>query len=99
MKLSVRDRLLISHLIPAKGRLIEMQVVSNIKQKVSFSSEEITGCNIRDTEEGTVLFSQDIEKDFDFTISELEVLSKGVQRLDEAGEVTEQLLSLCERFK
>lgn len=100
MKLSIKERILLSQILPKKGRLIEMSLANSIAKKVMMQSSEIEDYEIKDTDNGGVTWNpkKAIDIDVEFTISEREILKGAVNKLDESGEISIDLLPLCDKI-
>ena len=82
MKLTIRERLVISQLYPQKGNMIEQTLVEDIVKKVRISQEEIKeiGLKVQATGTGGVSYIWDEAKakdlDVDLTKAELGLLKE-----------------------
>jgi hypothetical protein len=100
MKLSIKDRILLSQILPKKGKLIELRLSQLITDKVAFNSIEISEFELKDIEGGAVTWNpkKSIAVDFQFTLNEIELLKHQITELDKNGEITLDLLSLCDKI-
>lgn len=96
--LSVLERLQITTLLPQNGGLIEMGLVKEIRDKVKFSAEEIEEYQLRDIENGSVVWNPAKAKlrEYTFADSEIQVLKKGVDEADKRGAITLHNLDLAQ---
>jgi hypothetical protein len=89
MNLTIKDRLIIPLLLPKQGRLIEIQTVAGIMGMVKFIPGEINAYEIKDSPTGTT-WNQDKAQaiDVSFLPEQISVLKSSVQKIDESGQVT-----------
>jgi len=99
MKLNILQRILIFTLLPKEGTLLTMKTLRSLKDKITFSEEEVKKYEIR-IEEDSYRWNpeKDISIDFELTEGEAELIATGLKELDGQGKLKEQHLSLCELF-
>jgi len=95
-KLTIKDRLILLSILPAKGSLIEMMHVKNLIDKLSFDDKELEEYKIRQ-ENSFVTWDNDEEyyKEVQFNSEEIEILKKQIKQKDEAQEI---LFEMIETF-
>jgi hypothetical protein len=98
--LSVADRFNLQSLLPKNGRMVEMEIVKNITDRVRFSPSEIEEYEIRDLDNGSVIWNSKTAKEteYRFEDSEITVLQKGVNTCDKNSEITQSNLDLAKRI-
>lgn len=100
MKLSVKERLNVTNICPAKGNILTQTIVRDILEKVKFSQEELE--KIKMVEVGnSVKWDSDLARDTEvsFTEPELRVLRDEITNMDKNKEITQNLLGLCLKIK
>lgn len=98
--LSVKERLQFPGMLPHQGGLIEMELVKSIITKVNFTAEEIDEFSMRDLTNGSVQWDRKSAKDreFKFENSEIRIIKKGVELLDQCKEITIDNLDTVKRL-
>jgi hypothetical protein len=100
IKMSVKDRLSISGVLPTEGDIITMTVTKDILDKVKISQAEGTEIELERLGGG---FKWNDEKakdsEIQFTKAETEVMVSHIQLLDKQKKITLELLPLCEKIK
>ena len=101
LKLGVADRINIEAFFPKAAGRVEMGLVRDMTGKLTFTPEEVRDFQMTDGPGGIVRWNVAAEKEIDAELSEqqIEVLKKGIQRIDEMGEVTLAMLSLIEKIE
>ena len=97
LKLSILDRLMLTQLLPQHGGKIEMMLVDSIATKTCFSADEISEFGMTD-DNGNVSWTNNRDKDFEFTTEQVEVLKNAAKKADEDKNITRQNLSLIEKI-
>lgn len=100
LNLSVMDRLQFKTLLPKEGRLIEMELVTSLKEKVRFSPAEIEEFELRDLPNGSVIWNgaKAKEREYRFEDSEITVLQRGSSLADQEAKITNDNLPLAKRI-
>lgn len=102
MKLSIPERIMFNRLFPRESSMIEMSLVKDIGEKVKLSQDEIEKIGLK--QENSILVwsgekAKDMDKEIDFSNSELSFLKSQIDRLDREKKVTVELLGLCQKIK
>jgi len=99
MKLNILQRILIFSVLPKEGTLLTMKTLKGLKDKITFSEDEVKEYEIR-IEENSYRWNpeKDVEVDFDITDGESELVTAGLKELDSQEKLMEQHLSLFELF-
>ena len=99
--LSIMDRLQLQTLLPKNGRMIEMELVQDIRKKIRFTPQEIEKYELRDLNNGGVAWDREKAKDREFTFekSEIQAIQKGIEAADKAEQITEGSLDTAKKFK
>lgn len=87
-------------LFPERGGMLEMILVKSIADKVALTSKEITDFSI--VQEGDSIKwnqSKDTGVEIDFEKSEIELLKKQVQEMDDNKNITMRTFDLCMKIK
>ena len=99
MKLTIIDRLYLQSMLPQQAGLIEIMLVQHILKMIEFSLEEIAKYELSDSEKGVVFNSaKDEEKDFEFSLSQREIIRKAASKVDIEGKVTLQMIPLVNKI-
>lgn len=100
MKLSVKERILISKLYPREGNLMTQTLVKDIIKKVELKQDYLKKIDFKSSPQG---FTWDSKKakdiNFDFTDSEVNLLKNEVDKLDKGNKITQEILDLCLKIK
>jgi hypothetical protein len=107
-KLTVIERLLALSLLPKEGSYTDLKLVREAKENLSFNEEEHKLLQFRD-ENGNTLWNQFYEVDgkLEITVGDVPIklnliaerkLQDALKKLDEEGKLTEQYMSLYEKF-
>lgn len=98
MKLNVATRLIILMNLPEQGTVIEMISKRNIRRKIDFSSEEMEKIHLKTVNNR---ISWDLNADtinVNFSDSELKFLKSIIDKIDKAGQITDNLLDFIEEL-
>lgn len=98
--LSVKDRLILPNLLPKQGSMIDLEVISNIKENIRFTPKEIEQLKFKDLPNGGVTWNPKEDKPFDaiFENSEIKLMKQGIKQLDESRQITANQYDLCKRI-
>ena len=99
MKLDVGDRLVLLSILPKEGDLTTIRIVHDLRQALSFSEEELKTLNIRSEGEGMVWDGADGVKEIPIGPQAQVRISEVLERLDKEEKITEDHLSLWEKFE
>jgi len=100
--LTVKERIVLSSLLPSQGALLTLQVTKRAQEELTFSPAEIDSWKIR--QEGTQLFWDQPAADATGPVSlaledaAVDLIKAELQRLDGAKQLTMDQLSLYEKF-
>ncbi|MBD9177593.1 MAG: hypothetical protein EGP82_00170 [Odoribacter splanchnicus] len=100
MILTIKDRIVMPELFPERGGMLEMIIVKSIADKVALTSKEITDFSI--VQEGDSIKwnqSKDTGVEIEFEKSEIELLKKQVQEMDDNKNITMRTFDLCMKIK
>jgi len=102
MKLTVLERIIVQSLIPKEGNFLNLKLIRKAKESLSFTEEENKVLNFRVVGEGdarqTVWDNADIEVDIDLGETVSGMVVKELKRLDEAGKLTSDQITVFEKF-
>lgn len=91
-QLNVATRLMLLMNMPEQGSVVDMINKRNVKSKIDFSSEEMNQLKMRN-EDGKIIWENEIEaKSVEFIDSEIEFLKSIIKKLDETGQITDNIL-------
>ena len=97
MKLNVLERLLLGNMLPDNGSFVTLKIVRDLRTTLMFTEEEINTISLRD-DGGQVKWELNIEKDFEITPMQIQLIVNALKKLDADETLTEQHMSLCEKF-
>lgn len=96
--LNVAVRLVLLMNLPEQGSVIDMISKRNVRNKIDFSSEEVEKYDIKN-DKGKIVWSQNAEAiSVEFTDSEIEFLKSIINKLDQAGSITDNILDFVEQI-
>lgn len=102
MKLNVLERLMLQTLLPREGNFANLKLIRVAKEALSFNEEELKHLNIRETGEGAdrKMLWNDGLPDKEITLGETAttMVEKALKEKDEKGQLTDELISLYEKF-
>lgn len=107
MKLTIKDRILITSLLPEKSNLSDQIISKGIREKVSIEKEEaekIKLDSIKD-ENGkatpSITWNPELAEDveIEFSDPEINLLKDSVEELNKNKQITFDILSLCVAIK
>ena len=106
MKLSVRERLLLTEVLPPEGDLVTLRNVQALKQLLSFSDEEVDRWNIRiegdraewslHDKDGNPL---DQEAEIELSAKQRELIRAELEKKNKSKALKAEQLSLCDKFE
>ena len=97
MKLSIKDRLQFPKLLPEQGNIVTQLLAKDISEKVSVTSDEAREISLRQLDNGMIQWNNEKAKvkEIEFSEAEIAFLRSQVQKLDEGGKITQDLLAIC----
>jgi len=99
VELNVKERIIISSLVPQKSNYATYRMFQDLLMKVGLSADEIKESNIRTEEGGNIRWDNDFIKDFEFKDAEVELIAKYLKELDKKEELSlSDHISLYEKF-
>ena len=100
MKLNVKDRLVITELLPNQDNIIGLTIAKDIRQKTEVGQIEATKIGLK-IEGTSFIWDDKKEKDktIEFTDAELELLKSQINELDKQKAIKSNMLSLCLKIR
>lgn len=103
MKLNVHDRLILLTILPREGNFINLKIIRQVREALSFNETEIKDLNLREQEvNGQHVTAWDEkaipEKDILFGEVVTQIIVKELKRLDETNKLTMDHVPLYEKF-
>lgn len=100
VSLSLIERVILLSILPAEGNITTIRVIQKLKENVGFDEEELIKYNIKFNENRITWNSEytNVSKDVEFGQIGIDMIVKALKTLDESGKVTEQHLSLFDKF-
>ena len=100
MELNVAERLVLLNILPAEGDLITLRIVQKMRQDLGFTEEEIAALELR--QEGTLYHWKrefDVPHEIALGPKAREIVRERLETLNKEKKLTEQHLSLCDKFE
>jgi len=99
MKLSILERLMLLNILPREGSFVSLKIVRDLRNSLSFSEAEYKKYQFVESE-GRVTWNQTEEQFKDVKIGEkaTDIIVEELKKLDKEKKLTEQHLSLFEKF-
>lgn len=99
VQLNVLDRLTLVSILPTTGRLQELVEVLDIVKLVKFNEEEKKSIGYKEVD-GKVSWdpSKEVLKTCEFTFEHIKVIKDAINKLDEEGKITLNILDTCLKF-
>lgn len=98
LKLNIATRLILLVNLPEQGSVVDMISKRNVRRKIDFSSEEMESAKINITEDKVTWDPNAVSIEVEFTESEVNFLKDIIDKLDKAGNVTDNILDFCEQI-
>ena len=98
MHLSVAERIHLLGLLPQSGNLLTMKIVRDLRGELGFSEKELKEWEIANDGDNISWNDQVQEKDIEVGEKTHQMVADALKALDENGGITEQHLSLCDKF-
>jgi len=100
VNLSVLERLVLLNVLPREGTVTTVKIVRELRETLSFSEEEHAALKFERTESGGTEWDTGGEKDkeIDFAPRALALVVETLERMDKEQKVTEDYLSIFEKF-
>ena len=99
MKLTIKERLLITTMLPEEGNRLTMKALKDINTKIAFSAEELDKYNMSMTENGSIQYSNTEDTfDIDLNDAELKIICDNYLKLDTEGKLNPQTFDIGERI-
>ena len=99
MKLSIGERLLLLNLLPPEGDLTSIKIVRKLRESLSFNEDELEKYGIQVLEGGNISWESQEEAEVRLRAKSRSMIVRALHELDERGKVTEQHISLFEKFE
>lgn len=98
LKLNIATRLILLVNLPEQGSVVDMISKRNVRRKIDFSSEEMESAKINITEDKVTWDPNAVSIEVEFTESEVSFLKNIIDKLDKAGNITDNILEFCEQI-
>ena len=101
LKLTIKERVLISDILPQQGSKLQQIIVRGITRKTEFNSVEIDEYGLKWSGQGIGWNEKAKSSEFEFEVSEseLSVLKESASLIDKENRVTQHNLSLLEKIE
>ena len=98
VKLNVLERLTVASLLPEKGSFLNLKLVREAKEILSFSDKEHKEFGLVNLPNGSIQWSKDKEKEITVGDVMAEVVKKALVKLDKDQVLEDRHFSLYEKF-
>lgn len=106
VRLDIKERLTIRQLFPKQGNLMSQVMASDIGKKVDISQADMKRCGFKETKDPvgnpsgwTWDDKRDNPTEFIFTDAEVTFLKEQVDRVDKMQEITQDMVTICQKIK
>ncbi len=101
LKLTIKERVILSDILPQQGSKLQQIIVRSITRKTEFNSEEIDEFGLKWSAQGVAWNEKAKSAEFEFEVSEseLSVLKEAASLIDKEARVTQHNLSLLEKIE
>ena len=99
MKLAIGERLMLLNLLPPEGDLTSIKIVRRLREALSFNEDELEEYEIKVLDGGRISWNSTAEKDVEIRAKARSLIVGALHKLDDDGKVTEQHLSLFDKFE
>jgi hypothetical protein len=102
MKLTIYERFILEEILPDHGTMLQIITMQSIRNKTKITVKDIAKYSIKDnTKTGNIDWDRSIDngEEFELDPAEIEFLKNRYKELDERGEITVRILSLCKKIR
>ena len=102
MKLTIYERFILEEILPDHGPMLQIITMQSIRNKTKITVKDIAKYSIKDnTKTGNIDWDRSIDngEEFELDPAEIEFLKNRYKELDERGEITVRILSLCKKIR
>jgi hypothetical protein len=101
LKLNIKERVILSDILPAQGNKLQQIIVRGITIKTEFKPEEIDKFGLTFSHQGVAWNEKAKSAEFEFELqdSEISILKEAAISLDKEARVTQHNLSLIEKIE
>lgn len=102
MKLTIYERFILEEILPDHGTMLQIITMQSIRNKTKITVKDIAKYSIKDnTKTGNIDWDKSIDngEEFELDPAEIEFLKNRYKELDERGEITVRILSLCKKIR
>ena len=100
LKLNIRERVILSDILPAAGNKLQQILIRGLLQKTEFTPEEIDEFGLNFSHQGVAWNEKAKTAAFEFELSdaEISILKEAAVSLDKEARVTQHNLGLLEKI-
>jgi len=105
ISLNILERILLMGILPAEDNIVTIRVVRKLKEDIGFSEEELIKWNIKsvlnENKQNVLTWNAEKtneNKEIDFGLKGIEIISEVLKDLSKKKKITEQHLSLYDKF-
>ena len=99
--MKIKDRLMVMSILPAQGNFVTIQLVAELKKKVSLAPKELEFVGLKtDPNTGNLTWddAKDKDKDFAFHESEKSLIQKALVELEGQNKLTPDHIDIYKQF-
>ena len=97
MKLNVVERILLLQILPKEGSYVTFKILADLKGLLAFNEKEIKEYGVIE-KEGRITWKKTGDKEINFGEKVTEIVKDALKKLDEAGKINADNISLYEKF-
>ena len=98
MLLNIPERITLYSALPEQGNIVTMRIVAELKSNLLLSEGDVKEGGVETLPEGRVGWKNNIEKEIPIGEKATDVIVEALKTLDKNGRVTEQHLTLWNKF-
>ena len=99
MTLTLKERIVITNILPSEGSFVKMTVKKDLLDKLRITQEEITKYNIES--DGSLIkwdISKDSSKEFSLSTLEENLIIESLKSLDKEEKINDEMLEIYNKF-
>lgn len=99
MILNLKERLIITNILPVEGNFTTLVIKSDLVKKIAITQDEIKKYNIK-SDNGLITWSVESEEETDFMFTDLELglIRECLKKLDTESKLNDETLIIYKKF-
>lgn len=86
------------HALPQEGSYVNLKIVRELREDLSFSEEEQKRLGMKETPEGRMTWDKEVEKDVKIGEKATDIIVQALKKLNATEQLTTDHLSVYEKF-